>query len=127
MLQREVVERMLGQPKTPHYGRLSVMLQYRFEMEHLFNVAAESFRPIPKVESAIVRMIPRHQSIRGIKNETLLSQIVSAAFSQRRKTLRNTLYSYLRAEDFDALGINPGLRAENLSVAEFIAIANFLS
>ena len=127
MLQKEVVERMVGMPSTSDYGRLSVMLQYRFDMEYVFNVPAESFRPIPKVESAIVRMIPRSQSSRTVKDEALFAQIVLAAFSQRRKTLRNTLHHFLKAEDFSALGIDPGLRAENLSVEKFIAIADFLA
>ena len=127
MLQKEVVERMVGMPATSEYGRLSVMLQYRFDMEYVFSVPAESFRPIPKVESAIVRMIPRHPSALKAKDEILFSQIVAAAFSQRRKTLRNTLHYYLEADDFNALGIDPGLRAENLAVEEFVAIANFLA
>ncbi|MBX9636926.1 MAG: 16S rRNA (adenine(1518)-N(6)/adenine(1519)-N(6))-dimethyltransferase RsmA [Nitrosomonas sp.] len=127
MLQKEVVDRMVGSPATADYGRLSVMLQYRFDMEYVFSVPAESFRPIPKVESAIVRMTPRDSSARIVKNEALFSQIVTAAFSQRRKTLRNTLQQHLTAADFSALGIDSGLRAENLSVEEFAAIANFLS
>lgn len=126
MLQKEVIERMVGIPSTADYGRLSVMLQYRFDMEYVFNVPAESFRPIPQVESAIVRMIPRHPSVMNAKNEALFSQIVLAAFSQRRKTLRNTLKQYLKADDFNALDIDSGLRAENLSMENFIAIANFL-
>lgn len=127
MLQKEVVDRMVGSPATADYGRLSVMLQYRFDMEYVFSVPAESFRPVPKVESAIVRMTPRDSSARIVKNEALFSQIVTAAFSQRRKTLRNTLQQHLTAADFSALGIDSGLRAENLSVEEFAAIANFLS
>lgn len=127
MLQKEVVDRMVGSPATADYGRLSVMLQYRFDMEYVFSVPAESFRPVPKVESAIVRMTPRDSSARTVKDEALFSQIVTAAFSQRRKTLRNTLQQHLTASDFSALGIDPGLRAENLSVEEFAAIANFLS
>ena len=127
MLQKEVVDRMVGSPATADYGRLSVMLQYRFDMEYVFSVPAESFRPVPKVESAIVRMTPRDSSARIVKDEALFSQIVTAAFSQRRKTLRNTLQQHLTAADFSALGIDSGLRAENLSVEEFAAIANFLS
>ena len=127
MLQKEVVERMVGMPSTSDYGRLSVMLQYRFDMEYVFSVPAESFRPIPKVESAIVRMIPRSKASRVVKDEALFAQIVLAAFSQRRKTLRNTLHHFLKAEDFSALAIDPGLRAENLSVEKFIAIADFLA
>ena len=127
MLQKEVVERMVGTPSTSDYGRLSVMLQYRFDMEYVFSVPAESFRPIPKVESAIVRMTPRDDSSRDAKDEILFSQIVASAFSQRRKTLRNTLHSYLGLSDFNSLDIDPGLRAENLSVAQFVAISNFLT
>lgn len=127
MLQKEVVERMVGIPATSDYGRLSVMLQYRFDMEHILDVPAESFQPVPQVESAIVRMIPRDRSAVNAENEVLFSQIVSAAFSQRRKTLRNTLRHYLNTDDFNALGIDSRLRAENLSVENFVAIANFLS
>ncbi len=126
MLQKEVVERMVGMPATSDYGRLSVMLQYRFDMEYIFSVPAESFHPVPKVESAIVRLIPRHKSSMVAIDEVLFSQIVLAAFSQRRKTLRNTLNQYLKADDFSLLSIDPRLRAENLSVENFVAIANFL-
>lgn len=127
MLQKEVVERMVGMPSTSDYGRLSIMLQYRFDMEYVFSVPAESFRPVPKVESAIVRMIPRHKASMNAKDEALFSQIVSAAFSQRRKTLRNTLNHHLKPDDFASLDIDPGLRAENLSVAQFVAITNYLA
>jgi len=127
MLQKEVVERMVGVPSTSDYGRLSIMLQYRFDMEYVFSVPAESFRPVPKVESAIVRMIPRQKASMDAKDEALFSQIVLAAFSQRRKTLRNTLHRYLKPDDFASLGIDPGLRAENLSVAQFVAITNYLA
>ncbi|PXW83476.1 dimethyladenosine transferase [Nitrosomonas sp. Nm84] len=126
MLQKEVVDRMVGMPTTSDYGRLSVMLQYRFDMEHVFSVPAESFSPAPKVESAIVQMIPRPKSSMHAQDEVLLSQVVSAAFSQRRKTLRNTLRDFLNTDDFCALGIDSGLRAENLSMEHFVAIANFL-
>ena len=127
MLQKEVVERMVGMPSTSDYGRLSIMLQYRFDMEYVFSVPAESFRPVPKVESAIVRMIQRHKASMNAKDEALFSQIVSAAFSQRRKTLRNTLNHHLKPDDFASLDIDPGLRAENLSVAQFVAITNYLA
>lgn len=127
MLQKEVVDRMVGIPATPDYGRLSVMLQYRFDMEYVFGVPAIAFRPVPKVESAIVRMSPRLQSQLTARNDALLAEIVTAAFSQRRKTLRNTLQRYLTPEDFSALGIDSGLRAENLAVERFVAIANFLA
>ncbi|SDH79737.1 16S rRNA (adenine(1518)-N(6)/adenine(1519)-N(6))-dimethyltransferase RsmA [Nitrosomonas sp. Nm132] len=126
MLQKEVVERMVAIPSTPDYGRLSVMLQNRFEMEQILTVPAESFRPIPKVQSAIVRMLPLMQPIVPVEEEPLFAKVVSAAFSQRRKTLRNTLRDYLRPADFDGLGLDSGLRAENLSVEQFAAIANYV-
>ncbi len=126
MLQNEVVERMVAAPSTSEYGRLSVMLQYRFHMEKLLDVPPESFRPAPKVDSAIVRMIPLPASEIVVRNEKLYAAIVSAAFGQRRKTLRNTLRNYLTEDAFGKLGIETRLRAENLPVAEFAKIANYL-
>lgn len=126
MLQKEVVARMVAAPSTPDYGRLSVMLQYRFQMEQLFIVPPECFRPAPKVESAIVRMIPRREQLMEASKEKVFASIVSAAFSQRRKTLRNTLRDYLKPEDYAALEIDSNQRAENLSVAQFVAAANRL-
>jgi len=126
MLQNEVVERMVAMPSTPEYGRLSVMLQYRFDMEKLLDVPPQSFRPAPKVNSAIVRMIPLPAGEIAVRNEKLFAGIVSAAFGQRRKTLRNTLRGYLNEEDFAQLGIDAQLRAENLSVTEFASVANHL-
>lgn len=127
MLQKEVVARMVAEPGTSEYGRLSVMLQYRFEMEQAFIVPPESFDPVPKVESAIVRLLPFRQPVMTTGNETLFAQVVAAAFSQRRKTLRNTLHHYLKPADFAKLEIDPGLRAENLSVKQFIAITHYLA
>ncbi|MDO8811195.1 MAG: 16S rRNA (adenine(1518)-N(6)/adenine(1519)-N(6))-dimethyltransferase RsmA [Gallionella sp.] len=127
MLQNEVVERMVATHSTPEYGRLSVMLQYRFHMEKLLDVPPESFRPSPKVNSAVVRMIPLPVGEIQVRDEKLFAAIVSAAFGQRRKTLRNTLRNYLSETDFMKLGINAQLRAENLGVAEFTKIANSLN
>ena len=127
MLQNEVVERMVAEPSTPAYGRLSVMLQYRFYMEKLLDVPPESFRPAPKVNSAIMRMIPLPASEIQVQDEKLFAQIVAAAFGQRRKTLRNTLRSYLDEADFARLGIDAQLRAENLAVLEFAKVANYLN
>ncbi len=125
MLQKEVVERMVAEPGTPEYGRLSVMLQYRFAMEYLFTVPGGAFNPQPKVESAFVRMKPLAPLPHPARDEALFGQIVAAAFSQRRKTLRNTLRAYLTPEGFAALGIDSGLRGETLGVAEFVAVANY--
>ena len=127
MLQNEVVERMVAAPSTPAYGRLSVMLQYRFAMEKLLDVPPQSFRPSPKVDSAIVRMIPLPADRIRVRNEALFAQVVAGAFGQRRKTLRNTLKSWLMEADFAELEISPQLRAENLGVAEFTRIANFVN
>lgn len=127
MLQNEVVERMVAEPSTPAYGRLSVMLQYRFYMEKLLDVPPESFRPAPKVDSAIVRMIPLPLDEVMVRDEKLFSAIVATAFGQRRKTLRNTLKSYLTEVDFKTLGIDAQLRAENLGVIEFAKITEFVA
>ncbi len=127
MLQDEVVERMVAEPSTAAYGRLSVMLQYRFYMEKLLDVPPQSFRPAPKVDSAIVRMIPMPKSEVAVRDEVLFAEIVAAAFSQRRKTLRNTLKPYLTEADFEQLGVDAQQRADNLSAAEFARIANWLA
>ena len=127
MLQREVVERMVAAPGGSEFGRLSVMLQYRFEMERLFLVPPGAFNPAPKVESAVVRMIPRPCATLVATDETLLGEIVKSAFAQRRKMLRNTLREYLSEEDWAALGIAPTRRAEELAVGDYVRIANRLA
>lgn len=123
MLQKEVVDRMVAKPSTPAYGRLSVMLQRRFHMESLFDVPPDAFDPPPKVESAIVRMIPNKSGTLSRLDESRFAEIVTAAFSQRRKTLRNTLGKLIGEDTFANTGIDPGLRAENLSVEDFERLA----
>jgi 16S rRNA (adenine1518-N6/adenine1519-N6)-dimethyltransferase len=125
MLQKEVVDRMVAQPDSSDYGRLSVMLQYRFDMEKLIDVPGSAFRPPPKVASAVVRMLPRDATATRALDETLFERTVAAAFSHRRKTLRNTLGDTLSAEEFEALGIDSQRRAQTLSVAEFLKIADY--
>ena len=127
MLQKEVVDRMVAQPDSSDYGRLSVMLQYRFDMERLIDVPGSAFRPPPKVESAVVRMLPRDASAPRAVDETLLERTVAAAFSQRRKTLRNTLGDIVSAEELEALGIDGQRRAQTLSLAEFLKIADYVA
>jgi 16S rRNA (adenine1518-N6/adenine1519-N6)-dimethyltransferase len=117
MLQLEVVERMVARPSTPAYGRLSVMLQARFAMQKLFRVPAGAFRPPPKVESAVVRMIPL--PLQAGFPARAFEEIVRKAFSARRKTLRNALPE----ADLAGLGIDPALRPENLSPGEYARIA----
>lgn len=123
MLQLEVVDRMVAKPSTPEYGRLSVMLQARFRMKKLFSVAPGAFRPPPKVESALVRLAPLAQT--GGIDEARFESIVRQAFSARRKTLRNALP--LAPADYARLGIDPGLRPENLSPADYLRIAQRVS
>jgi 16S rRNA (adenine1518-N6/adenine1519-N6)-dimethyltransferase len=126
MLQKEVVERMVAQPSTPAYGRLSVMLQYHLSMEYLITVPPEAFEPAPKVESAFVRCVP-HAELPFVANDpTLFAKIVMAAFGQRRKTIRNTLKDFLCDEDFIQMKIGSQLRAENLSVRDYVLIANYI-
>jgi 16S rRNA (adenine1518-N6/adenine1519-N6)-dimethyltransferase len=127
MLQKEVVARMAAAPASSDYGRLSVMLQYRFELEKILDVPATAFRPVPKVESAVVRMRPLERGPEHRCDEELLARLVAAAFSQRRKTLRNALKSYLQKGDFVQLGLDPEARAQELAVADFVRIAGHVA
>ena len=124
MLQKEVVDRMVAAPDSAAYGRLSVMLQYRFEMKRMFDVPPGAFTPPPKVDSAIVHMVPLPATRLRAVNEERFGNFVSAGFGQRRKTLGNTLKPFLSADVIASLGIDPKRRAETLSVAEFVALAD---
>jgi 16S rRNA (adenine1518-N6/adenine1519-N6)-dimethyltransferase len=127
MLQREVVDRMVAEPSDSEYGRLSVMLQYRFRMERLFEVPERAFRPAPKVRSAVVRVMPRAAAELDARSEDGLSRLVARAFSMRRKTLRNTLAGLISPGELEKLGIDPGRRAQELPVAAFVTISNRLA
>jgi len=122
MLQKEVVERITAKPGTKNYGRLTVMMNFYCQSEMLFLVKPESFRPSPKVESAIIRLIP-HAKPPVEVDPAKLSTLVSRAFAQRRKTLRNNLKGILDGEAIQALGIDPGIRPEQLTLAEFSLLA----
>ena len=124
MLQKEVVERMVAAPDTPDYGRLSVMLQYRFAMSLVLRVPPGAFTPPPKVDSAIVRMEPLGPGRPRARDDALFASIVGAAFSQRRKMLRGAVKALVPAEAFVKAGIDPQRRGETLSVGEFIALAD---
>jgi 16S rRNA (adenine1518-N6/adenine1519-N6)-dimethyltransferase len=124
MLQKEVVERMAAAPSSSEYSRLSVMLQYRFEIERILDVPADAFRPAPKVESAVVRLIPFARLPHTARDEAWLAKIVAAAFSQRRKTLRNALRGYFTAAELERLGVDAGLRAQDLGVGDFVRLAD---
>ncbi|MDP1609984.1 MAG: 16S rRNA (adenine(1518)-N(6)/adenine(1519)-N(6))-dimethyltransferase RsmA [Sulfuritalea sp.] len=129
MLQKEVVDRMVAAPGSKEFGRLSVMLQHRYHMERMFIVPPGAFNPPPKVDSAIVRMIPREVGAdeTAAKDPALFARVVTAAFSQRRKMLRNTLREFISEADLAALGITPTARAEDIAVADYVRLANTLA
>lgn len=125
MLQNEVVQRITASPSNKSYGRLSVMVQYHCQTEYLFFVGPESFDPPPKVDSAILRLIPWKNPPYKASDETHLEKLVAQAFSMRRKTLRNNLKKIINSEHINELGIDPNLRAENLTVSDFVTLSNF--
>ena len=120
MLQKEVIDRMVAPPASSDYGRLSVMLQWRYAMENVLFVPPESFDPPPRVDSAVVRMVPYAQP--AILDEGLLSELVQVAFSQRRKLLRHTLGKWLEAKGFGG-SFDTQRRAEEVPVPEYVALA----
>ena len=124
MLQKEVVERMASGPGSKVYGRLSVMLQAYCAVTPLFTVSPGSFRPAPKVDSAIVRLVPRTADAIGVRDRHRFAAIVRAAFGQRRKTLRNALEGVVDVATLQAADIRSDARAEQLAVADFIRLSN---
>ncbi len=126
MLQKEVVERMVALPESNDYGRLSVMLQYFFEMEMLIDVPPESFDPAPKVNSAVVRMIPQKGRIGTAEDFCHFAGLVKQAFHQRRKTLRNNLKGWANDDDLQAAGISPQQRAEAVAPEKYVLLSNYL-
>ena len=126
MLQKEVVDRICAIPGSKKYGRLSVMMQYYCTTELLFDVPPESFDPAPKVMSAIVRLVPHEQPPVTVNNLKMLNRVVIQAFSQRRKTLRNSLKKLIDENAIIALNIDPASRAEVLSLADFASLSNLL-
>ena len=127
MLQREVVERMAAKPGDALYGRLSVMLQARYRITKLFEVAPEAFDPVPKVTSAVVRMRPLKADRPQAKDAAVFETVVAQAFSQRRKMLRRVLAQWAEHIDWEALGIAPTDRAEAVSLAQYIALSDALT
>ena len=125
MLQKEVVERMVAEPGGKAYGRLSVMLQWRYHMELLFVVPPTAFDPPPKVESAIVRMIPKAERLAcDVKK---LEQVVTKAFSQRRKVVRNCVAGMFSEQQLIDVGINPQMRPETIALEQYVALARLLT
>ncbi len=126
MLQKEVVDRIVAEPNSKIYGRLSVMIQYHFQATELFSVSRHCFKPVPKVESAILRLVPHQQKELIASDESLLAEVVRLAFNQRRKTIRNSLKSQISAQQLEAIGINPTFRAEQLWTKDYVNISNLL-
>lgn len=127
MLQKEVVNRLAAGPGHKNYGRLSVMAQYHCYVMPVLEVPPEAFNPPPKVDSAVVRLIPHQEKPVKVHSESDLQQVCAQAFNQRRKTLRNSLKDLLTQEQIESVGINPGLRAESLSLQNFADLANLVS
>jgi len=125
MLQKEVVERLLAPPKSENYGRLSVIFQYYFDLEYLFTVPAEAFDPKPKVQSAVFSMRPK-KNVDEIHMENF-EAVVKQAFSMRRKTLNNNFKGLLTSQDWTVLNLDASLRAQDLSVGDFVKITNFFT
>lgn len=126
MLQKEVVDRMAAEPGTKAYGRLGIMLGCHFDIESLFDVGREAFDPPPEVTSAVVRLVPLPAGTYDIADEAGLSRLVAQAFSQRRKTIRNALRGTVDEETLEFAGIDPGLRPEAISIADYVRLANTL-
>ena len=126
MLQKEVVERMAAQPGSKAYGRLGIMLGCHLRVESLFDVPPAAFDPPPDVNSAVVRLDPLPPGTYVIEDEAGLSSLVATAFMQRRKTLRNALRSEATTDDLEAVGIDSGLRPEQVSIDQYVALSNYL-
>ena len=126
MLQLEVVDRLAAKPGKKDWGRLGVMAQFQCHIEKLFEVPPEAFYPPPKVDSAVVRLTPHARLQFPDTDKKELSKAVTQAFSQRRKTLRNNFKGILTDSDFELIGIDPTCRAEALSIADFVAITEYL-
>lgn len=127
MLQKEVVNRMTAKPGSKTYGRLSVILQYTCETHHLFDVSPESFNPPPKVDSAIIKIVPRTYIENPVKDEILFQKLVTQSFSQRRKTIRNNLKKIVSDEQLKAANIDPESRSEAIPIESFIQLTNMIA
>ncbi len=127
MLQKEVVDRIVAAPNHKNYGRLSVILQYFFDTELVINVPRTVFVPVPKVESAIVKLIPKPKSLLTAKDLKVFTELVSKAFNQRRKTITNSLKGVISPQQLAQANIPSTARAENISLAQFISLSNLIT
>lgn len=126
MLQKEVVERMAAGPDCKAYGRLSIMTQYQCQVVPVMEIGPEAFKPAPKVDSAIVRLIPHKEIKNPVKDINALNTVCLAAFNQRRKTIRNSFKKLLNEAQLISLDIDANLRPENLTIDDYIKLANFI-
>ncbi len=126
MLQKEVVDRMAAEPGSKTYGRLTIMLGCHFDVEALFDVGQDAFDPPPEVMSSVVRLVPLPAGTYDINDELRFAELVSKAFSQRRKTIRNSLRGMVDEETLEFVGIDPGLRPEAIAIADYVDLANTL-
>lgn len=126
MLQKEVADRLCASPNCKAYGKLSILMQYFFEIVPIIEVPPQAFRPVPKVNSSVIRLTPLKQA-NQVKNWAKLVEVTSLAFLHRRKTLKNNLSKIVEVADLQNLNIDPNARAENLSLDDYINLANFLT
>lgn len=127
MLQKEVVDRMAAGPGSKAYGRLGIMLGCHLKIELLFDVDRTAFQPPPAVMSSVVRLDPLPPGTFDIQDEAMLSRLVTSAFMKRRKTMRNALKDHVDVADLEAVGIDPGLRPEQISIAKYVELSNHLA
>jgi 16S rRNA (adenine1518-N6/adenine1519-N6)-dimethyltransferase len=126
MLQKEVVQRMAAGPNCKAYGRLSIMTQYQCQVIPVMEIGPEAFKPAPKVDSAIVRLVPHSDIKNPVKDISALNTVCLAAFNQRRKTIRNSFKNLISVAQLESLNIDANLRPENLSLDDYIMLANFI-
>ena len=126
MLQKEVVDRMVSKPNSKIYGRLSVMAQAYFKIEKLFDISENVFLPKPKVKSSFIRLLPRKSVFNNDVHEEVFSNVVKSSFEGRRKMIRKSLNKYLNDNDYNNINIDPKLRAENLTVGNYLHISNYV-
>ena len=127
MLQKEVVERLAAGPNSKDYGRLTVMTQYYCQVSPVLEVGPHAFKPAPKVDSAVVRLAPWPKRPYEALDVADLQRVCQEGFGQRRKTIRNSFRNFITAEQLEELNIDPNLRPENLTLAQFVSIANWLT
>jgi 16S rRNA (adenine1518-N6/adenine1519-N6)-dimethyltransferase len=126
MLQKEVVDRIVSEPNTKVYGRLSVMTQAYFKTKKLFDISENVFMPKPKVKSSFIRLLPRQSVFKNEKHEEIFYNIVKCSFEGRRKMIRKSLNEYLSGDDYDNIKIDSKLRAENLTINDYLLISEYV-